>query len=55
METAELMSWEIFSSNVRRGTRSLTLSSMLSVVLQKEYDSVNGSEESQANGGEEED
>lgn len=51
MAEAELTSWEIFSSNVRRWTRSRALSAMGNVVLQKGYDVVEGSEESQEKGG----
>lgn len=48
---AELTSWDIFSSNVSLETRSWTLVLMGSVVLQKGWDLVCGSEVSQENGG----
>lgn len=51
MEGAELTSWEIFSSNVRRETRSRTLMEMGSSVLQKGNELVDGFEASQENGG----
>lgn len=55
MDAAALTSWDIFSSSVRRETRSLALLVMANVGLQNGYDLVDGFDESQENGGGEDD